>query len=100
NRPPAPATRQNGPATVSGLSNWYGTLTQIGVKLPKDLSPPGSGHFLSEGRIPLFGGHHMPVARRFVWVAPVALSAALLSVPVASAGPQPQHPSEASRPRT
>ena len=41
----------------------------------------------------------MPITRRLFWVAPIALSAAFLTAPLVSAGPQPQ-PSESSKPRT
>lgn len=41
----------------------------------------------------------MPVTRRPVWVAPVALLVALLTAPLVGAGPQPQQPSEATKPR-
>ncbi|QJW96650.1 LCCL domain-containing protein [Frigoriglobus tundricola] len=41
----------------------------------------------------------MPVSRRLIWVAPVALSVSLLTAPLASAGPRPHQPPEASKPR-
>jgi hypothetical protein len=41
----------------------------------------------------------MPVTRRLVWVAPIALSVAFLTAPFASAGPQPHHPPEVPKSR-
>jgi hypothetical protein len=41
----------------------------------------------------------MPITRKLVWVAPIALSVAFLTAPLSSAGPQPQQPAEPSKPR-
>lgn len=41
----------------------------------------------------------MPVTRRPVWVAPVALLVALVTAPPAGAGPQPLQPLESTKPR-
>src|SRR5438045_140619 len=41
----------------------------------------------------------MPVTGKVLWIAPVALSVALLTAPLISAGPQPTNTPEANKPR-